>query len=594
MTEYVSIESLLSRAESSQQRGQWAQAEEAYRVLLLQSHVTDYEYDDWARKLIRVYEATGAAQPAAYIHAYLDGSKALKMSAKRLQAEMLTQQGRHAEAAECYLEDGMVAHAAIAQAKGKNHEDASELFLRLFGSEKMRGFAYEMALTYFNYGTETTRAGGDKARSHEALVQSQQILESLAADFEQKGLRDRAFDCYQVLLELGRNTEQFENLAEGYIGCIRVLKEDNLKFYALQYYEDFIAQAVARKEYNAAATLLSEAGQYCRRSGLPYGRGYWSKAGDAWARCAQKHLEDGLPVSLAENALLASVACYSRIGDFASVKLLFESLATLEVSEANKNRYRTASARYNNIPPTNQSSPELPSYLKKQNVYAEIWYADLLSWEKGSDIEWLAMSIVSDLKYHNSIRRRALSILLLHDADKRKGSTEINLQLIRLVGELQSYGALFPLEAMYESGNDQVKASCVSALKFLYFKRSFVILRNALSSNTADIRKSAVEVLKGRVFPHALNPLRQIVDSYDAREISDAAIEAIGKIQTVEAGEYLIELVRNERGTMQTAALSALAMIDNPDIAPILKQNIAVEQDDTTRRKLEKIISNLR
>ena len=43
-----------------------------------------------------------------------------------------------------------------------------------------------------------------------------------------------------VLLKLGRDSGSYENLAEGYINCIRILKEDNLKFYVLQYYEDFV------------------------------------------------------------------------------------------------------------------------------------------------------------------------------------------------------------------------------------------------------------------------------------------------------------------------------------------------------------------
>ena len=57
---------------------------------------------------------------------------------------------------------------------------------------------------------------------------------------------------------------QFENLAEGYVNCIRVLSEDNLKFYVLQYYEDFIKLALERGEFHAAATLYHEAADYAR------------------------------------------------------------------------------------------------------------------------------------------------------------------------------------------------------------------------------------------------------------------------------------------------------------------------------------------
>ena len=48
-------------------------------------------------------------------------------------------------------------------------------------------------------------------------------------------------------MKLGRDSGSYENLAEGYINCIRVLKEDNLKFYVLQYYEDFLRISLERE-----------------------------------------------------------------------------------------------------------------------------------------------------------------------------------------------------------------------------------------------------------------------------------------------------------------------------------------------------------
>mgnify|MGYP000697547622 CR=1 FL=1 len=86
---------------------------------------------------------------------------------------------------------------------------------------------------------------------------------------------------YAVLLQLGKELQSFENLAEGYINCIRVLKEDNLKFYVLQYYEDFLRLALEQKEFHAAATMFREAADYTRRVGLIYDREYLRRAHEA-------------------------------------------------------------------------------------------------------------------------------------------------------------------------------------------------------------------------------------------------------------------------------------------------------------------------
>ena len=84
----------------------------------------------------------------------------------------------------------------------------------------------------------------------------------LLALLDAAGERERAFYCYAMLLQIGKQSGAFENLAEGYINCIRVLKEDNLKFYVLHYYEDFLQAALEREEFHAAAVALREAADY--------------------------------------------------------------------------------------------------------------------------------------------------------------------------------------------------------------------------------------------------------------------------------------------------------------------------------------------
>ena len=135
-----------------------------------------------------------------------------------------------------------------------------------------------------------------------------------------------------------------ENLAEGYINCIRVLKEDNLKFYVLQYYEDFLRIALEREEYHAAATVFREAADYARRVGLIYDRGYMKRAAETWWKAAEKNERDGGPVEITENAYLAAIDAYNSVGDFFHVRESYKQLAKLgarrEEAEALRRRGR--------------------------------------------------------------------------------------------------------------------------------------------------------------------------------------------------------------------------------------------------------------
>ena len=61
------------------------------------------------------------------------------------------------------------------------------------------------------------------AAARRAWARTQELLEQLADEFERRGQRERAFDCYGMLLRLGRDSGSFENVAEGYLNAIRLL-----------------------------------------------------------------------------------------------------------------------------------------------------------------------------------------------------------------------------------------------------------------------------------------------------------------------------------------------------------------------------------
>ncbi len=591
---YASIESTADQAEALVAQGRFDDAARYYRELVAQTHVIDYEYDDWLRRLADIYRNQQRRPEAGYIYLYLhyfdlarDSFPGDEGLAPR--AQILAVEKRWSEAADLYRRAHMPVHSATSLERAKQFESAVKAWEGLLKHPGLRDRPYEQALVQFDYGMAMSRVDASSMAGKRALIDSQQRLEQVADDFEMRGERERAFDCYQILLKLGKDSGQYENLAEGYLSCIRVLKDDNLKFYVLQYYEDFIKLSIERHELHASATLYQEAADYSARSGLPYDRHYQAKAAEAWVRCAAKYEGDGVPVELIENALLAAISGYSAVGDYVEVGNLFARLSDLELPKKKRDRYAKIAGRYAN---TSRSVIELasfPEYLKQQHAYADIWFADLLEWELGGEPHRVAASIIGDLRYPNGIRRRALVVVLTMADAATRGEAHHPETLIRvadLLGELQSYAALNPLEKLFRHEDARVRRAAVWALRFLYFKRAFVIIRRALEDHDASVREAAIEALAGLHFPHAFNPLARIYRESEDLRVRTAAVESIGKIQSVEAGEFLVGVLRQETGALRETAARALAGFDNSDVLLILRQYQQMESNEEVRKTL--------
>lgn len=595
---FNSIESTSDQAEAFVQQGRWIDAERHYRDLIGQTHVINYEYDDWLRALGKIYQQLNRTREAAFVYLYLhyfDMARSQLQADEHvaLRARLAEIEKKWTEAAQLYQKAKLPVHAAVAFEKAKQLHEATAAWKALLHAPGLAQRPYEAALVHFNYGLAAVRLEAGSGEARRALIESQRKLEQVADDFEQVGELERAFDCFQILLKLGKESAQFENLAEGYVNCIRVLREDNLKFYVLQYYEDFIKLALERGELHAAATLYQEAAAFAARAGLPYDRHYQHKSALTWMRCADKFLETGVPVQMTENALLAAASQHSAVGDYPAVRECFEKLAALELPERAKKRFATIAQRYKGLAAPPVELPGLPDYLKQQHAYADIWFVDLLEWEMDGDPFAVAASIVGDLRYPNGIRRRALVVLLtLADAQARNaaGETETLVHVAELLGELQSYAALSPLEKLYASPEPLIRRAAVRALRFLYFKRSFVIVRKALADGDAQVREAALTAIGGLHFPHAFNPLARIYRESNDPRVRASALQSIGKIQTVEAGEFLVMVLRHETGNLRDAAYAALQQMDNADVVPILRQHHEIETNPAVRETLGELL----
>ena len=595
---FNSIESTADQAEALVQQGRWGDAERHYRELIGQTHVINYEYDDWLRRLGEIYRHLNRQREAAFVYLYLhyfDMARGQLAAEEHiaLRARLAEIEKKWTEAATLYQQAKLPVHAAVSFERAKQFTEASAAWKALVHSPGLGQRPYEAALIHFNYGLAAVRLEAGSPEARRALIESQRKLEQVADDFEMAGELERAFDCFQILLKLGKESAQFENLAEGYVNCIRVLRDDNLKFYVLQYYEDFIKLALERSELHAAATLYQEAAAFAARAGLPYDRHYQHKSALTWMRCADRFTETGVPVQMTENALLAAASQHSAVGDYPAVRECFEKLAGLELPDRAKKRFTTIAARYKGLAAPPVELPGLPDYLKQQHAYADIWFVDLLEWEMDGDPYSVAASIVGDLRYPNGIRRRALVVLLtLADAQNRKqeGETETLVHVAELLGELQSYAALSPLEKLFAAQDPVIRRAAVRALRFLYFKRSFVIVRKALADPDAQVREAALVAIGGLHFPHAFNPLARIYRESNDPRVRTSALQSIGKIQTVEAGEFLVMVLRQETGNLREAAYQSLAQMDNADVLPILRQHHEIETNPQVRETLGELL----
>src|SRR5262249_40415964 len=153
-----------------------------------------------------------------------------------------------------------------------------------------------------------------------------------------------------VLVQIGRESKRFEDVLEGFVNCIRILREDHLKSFVLQYFEDALSSAKEQRELSAAATLAREASEYARSLGMASASAHYILVqAELWREVAKQHLERGAPAEIAENSLLAAILAFGEAGQFAKVGQLYGELAHMDLEPARRAHYGRASKRYEGV-----------------------------------------------------------------------------------------------------------------------------------------------------------------------------------------------------------------------------------------------------
>jgi len=585
------------RADRALRSGRPREALGLYGTLLARVQVFQAGlYESWLEGALAAYQALGRSREAGYVllalRRFAEAQRAFSIDERPLEwALCASQQGRHGEAARVLSEAGHSALAAIELETAGAFTAARLEWERVLRDQRLGGLSYETALAHFNLGEALLRTN-DRAGAERELTITQRLLESLADDFESRGERDRAFDCYSILLRLGKDTGSFENVAEGYLNGIRILASEDQKFLVLQYYEDFISYAIEHKEWYAAATLAREAADYSLKAGLVYDRHYLSRAAGLWAETAKHNELVGGPTDLSENALHAGIDAASAVGDLSLCGKLYAQLAALPLTTKKRTRYRTLARRYADTTAELPAAVGFPDYLRRPGAYQDVWRQDLIEWELDGDPTAVLSRLVVRPD-HVRYSRLALRALLLASApnyslEDPDATAELGLAL----GRIQVYEVLRPLERLFEHPSPQVRAAVMGGVAQVFCKRCFNLVRKGLADGAQSVQEEALRALRVLRFRDGFDPLVQIFRQSTDERVRVAALETIAGIGSMEAGLFLLDVLRHETGTLRNTAEVLLAGFSGDDITPTVRQYLDLEVGES-REALAHILRSL-
>ena len=502
----------------------------------------------------------------------IDRARTLLAWADRAKKRRDTQaEGLYARAADEYEAAGLVAQAAIARERGEDFQRARPLWSRLAQVlSASGGDLYAAGLARFNLARTSTRTDA-KAAAREAVVASVHLLEEAADRYETIGQRERAFDCYQVLIEIGNESREFEHVLEGYVNVIRILREDHLRYYALQSYEEAVGAAEKQGEISAAATLAREWAVYARKEGLGAVASYATLSqARLWQEVAGASQRRQAPPEIAENALLAAVIAYGEAGQYRGVGRVYGALAELPLEEARQKHYGRARGRYDGASDLAIDAAPLPAHLRHEVGFPQVWHVDLVEWEqRGSAAEACGDVVLDPDLWTETTRRRAMLARLTalaveragEGADRPANATQLWVQLAKQLALVELYTILSPLESMFHRPEREVRTAVLEALSGFLYKRTFITLREALRDPDPAIVHTGAKALEELRFAHAFDPLARIYREAESALVRTSAVRALAKIDTIEAAEMLMSVLQHDGAEERAAAVEALKRV---------------------------------
>lgn len=470
----------------------------------------------------------------------------------------MRQAAEEAEAAGCK------ARAAIYYERATDMSTARGLWSRL--AEQLEDQSlYAAGLAHFNVA-RTSRQLSDGTTASRATVAAARRLEEAADRFEALGQRERAFDCYQVLVAIGDLNQQFEHVLEGSVNAIRVLCEDNLREDALGLFERSITRLEQGREYAAAAILAREMAHYADNQGqvAAAARGVLLQ-GELWARAAEEILAHQRSPKLAENALSVASLAYVQGGQYQRAAQTYAALERLDLDAARKARYARGTQRCT----ASRDQPRLtpaPGAIEEQEPLPDLWHVDLLEWEQaGSAAEACADVLLDPREQLNRTTRRGalLGRLVALAAEQAPESQQeqAGVLVAKHLAPIQVYELLSPLEKLYASPSSKVRQAAIQALSRYFFKRTFVTVEAGLRDRDPAIVREAARLVERLRFDHALEPLSRIYRTTPNRSARISALKAIARIDTREAAELVLGVLDHGGPEERQAVLGSVSTV---------------------------------
>jgi HEAT repeat protein len=459
---------------------------------------------------------------------------------------------------------GLLVRAAICYERAGDMSEAGALWSRLAQMLDSRsGDDYAAGLARYNVA-RISRALGNAAAAREAAIGAVHRLEEAADRFESIGQRERAFDCYHVLIAIGELSGVFEHVLEGSVNAIRILREDNLRYHALRLYERAQEYAERADEFAAAATLAREMTDYARKHGLARvaSQGTLRQA-SLWQRAADSNLARNGPAELAENALVASLLAYAELGQYRDVGRLYQRLQELDLDAARKEHYARATRRYESTQNAVLELGGLHDELGEHAQPPDVWLVDLIEWEEnGSAAEACADVVLDPEEEADPITRRTALVgrLVALAAERAPAQQQAHALrvLCKFLAPIKLYALLSPLERLCASPDRSVRRAAVHALSRYFYKRSFITLEQALRDPDPEVATEAVGALGRLKFPHAFDPLARIYRTAHDSRARLAALAAIAQIDLEDAADLLLDALEHGQKEEREKAIAAL------------------------------------
>jgi hypothetical protein len=588
------------RADRALRAGRAREALGHYWQLLGNVKAPRAHYESWLDGAVGAYLALNRTREAGYgllgLRRYAEAQRHFPATERPLEwALCAAKLGHHGEAARVLSESGRPVLAAIELEAAGASAAARLEWERVLRDGRLVGHPYETALGHFNLAEALVRIG-DRQGATRAFGEAQRLLETAADAFETRGEPQRAIDCYCVLLRLGKQTGSFENVAEGYLNAIRVLAAEDHSL-VMQYYDDFIAQAVESGEWPAAGMAAREAANHSLRAGRPYDRHYLGRAVDAWTRAARENAANDGPADLTANALHAAIDAATALGDLETCGRLYAEMGELPLVEKRRLRYRELAQRYAAMPiePRPPTVP-FPDHLRRPDstAYPDVWRQDLVEWELGGDPAETLVRYVAERPPINQYTRPALlALLLCSDPGFTIKNAGAAAQLATALGRVQHYDVLSPLERLAEHPAPEVRAGVMGATVLVYAARSIGLIRKGLGDTASQVVNEALRALRTVDFVDALDPVLRILRDTADERVRVAALEGIGRLRTPAAAVVLIEAVRQETGAVRATAEAQLKRLSGDEMSGLVRQARDAEIGER-REILDRVLRALR